>query len=53
MGICCRSAITFTESRNFSVTWPSTTGEGMGLPNCSRMNVTNPPDVAQWSDVPV
>src|SRR5580658_1626029 len=46
MGICCCSAITFTASRNFSVTCPSTTGEGIGLPSCSRINVTNPPDVA-------
>ena len=43
----------FTASRNFSVTCPSTTGEGIGLPNCSRMNVTNPPDVASWPDVAV
>jgi hypothetical protein len=37
----------FTASRNFSVTGPSTTGDGMGLPHCSRINVTNPPDVAR------
>jgi len=36
----------FTASRNFSVTCPSTTGEAIGLPNCTRMNVTSPPGVA-------
>jgi hypothetical protein len=46
-GIRSRSAIVFTASRNFSVTCPSTTGEGIGLPSCSLMNVTNPPDVAR------
>jgi hypothetical protein len=28
------------------VTCPSTTGEGIGLPNCSRMKWTRPPEVA-------
>src|SRR5208283_5460181 len=42
-----RSAIAFTSARNFSVTCPSTTGEGIGLPSCSLMNVTSPPDVAK------
>ena len=28
------------------MTWPSTTGEGIGLSNYSRMNVTSPPEVA-------
>ena len=35
-----------TAARNFSVTWPSTTGDGIGLPNCSRMKFTRPPEVA-------
>ena len=38
--------MTFTASRNFSVTCPSTTGDGMGLCNCSRIKFTNPPAVA-------
>ena len=41
------SASAFTDSRNLSVICPSTTGEGIGFPNCSRMKVTNPPDVAR------
>jgi len=30
----------FTASQNFSDTGPGTTGDGIGLPNCSRMNAT-------------
>src|SRR5947209_6961325 len=41
MGICSCSAIVFTASRNFSVTCPSTTGEGIGSPSCSLMKVTS------------
>src|ERR1041384_5913155 len=46
------SVRTLTAWRNFSVTCPSTTGEGTGLPSCSRINVTNPPDVASGPTYP-
>jgi hypothetical protein len=41
--IFSRSAIVFTAWRNFSVTRPSTTDEGTGLPNCFRMKSDSPP----------
>src|SRR5262249_14173179 len=45
-GIPSRSASTFTASRNLSEICPSTTGEGTGLSNCSRMKNANPGPVA-------
>ena len=36
----------FTASPNFSDTWPGTTGDGIGLPNCTRKNLPSPPSVA-------
>jgi hypothetical protein len=36
-----------------AATCPSTTGEGIGLPNCSRMNVTKPPAVCQRAHVTI